>query len=651
MLNSLVRSIGESVGDQEEMSLGEQVTLWEKSDCSYDKVHSILYSDFTPRHSYAAVPPHVFSDLEYFTSNAETDNGRTVLQSLGKTQTPYGECVLQHLLRHPLISPEAIKERQWIIRKFYDTPKLMSKLEGIWANFKNPQDLLWFWREEDENAQTLYDLVYFKTPLISHYINSSESFLMGTSIYKIFVSPAAAILTPLLCFIVPYVLVRYMGFPISFSQIFHLLKHSVFSVSFLSNKTATMATISAIVWFVLYGYNAYTIYQYAALTNRVTNIIHQKLQVAANAVKASRDILQLSSYYPQNIKDLLAISECDLETEVLLMRDTIFAKPSLFRNKGCILSTFWKIKKYLPDLAKRSRFLGYIDAFYSIAYYLRKAEKAGLYWTYSLFGEKKRVVKKFWHPILWKEDKKQKPTPNSINLKKKVRALMLTGPNAAGKSTLVRTLLVNSLFSQTLGVALAKEWKMPNTFFFIDTYLNVPDVEGHSSLFQAEMFRCMEFLQALETMKNYSKGTSSCRAIIALDEVFSSTNYKEGFSAAYAVIEYLANHFPDLFCLITTHFHGLTTLEKDTKGKIKNYCLQVNRDKDGKILDYPFKVKRGVSKEHVALDLLEKNGFSHSILNTARRIYNSIEQPDYQARDHLSKHSQLSKIPKKINKQ
>ena len=59
-----------------------------------------------------------------------------------------------------------------------------------------------------------------------------------------------------------------------------------------------------------------------------------------------------------------------------------------------------------------------------------------------------------------------------------------------------------------------------------------------------------------------------------------------------------------------------------------NYCLEVKRDIDGKIAGYSYKVKKGVSKEHVALDLLEKEGFSHDIITIARNTYNNIVIPD-----------------------
>ena len=58
--------------------------------------------------------------------------------------------------------------------------------------------------------------------------------------------------------------------------------------------------------------------------------------------------------------------------------------------------------------------------------------------------------------------------------------------------------------------------------------------------------------------------------------------------------------------------------------RIKNYYLHIKRDENGKIIN-SYKIKKGVSKEHVALDLLEKEGFSKDIISLARDSYNNIK--------------------------
>lgn len=589
----------------QEKSLEEQISSLEENNFSLKTLEDII--PLKKEKYLVNIPSHVFSDLEFFKSNDE--KGKCLLSSLKKTQTPYGEFILRHLLQTPLENKEEIENRRWIINKIYTSNFLFNSLKESFNNLKNSEDVLWFWKPEDDSFQALYDMVYYKTPFISEYINKSELFLFSTSLYKMFISPGFAILTPILCFLFPYLLLRYMGLNVSLFDIFHLLKGTVFSVSFLSNKTATMALVSFIVWFALYGYNIYTICQYSSLTNNVSNIIHRKLKSASDIISISSKILQITQYYPVSIKNNLEIENCNLETEILLLNPTILADISMFRNKGCILSTYWKIRSCKDDLAKRIKLIGYFDAYYTIVSYLKEMELKGLRWCYPKYG-KSIKVEKMWHPIL-----AEKAVPNDIKFKKNTNTILLTGPNAAGKSTFVRTFLVNCLFSQSLGIAFASKWQMKNTYLYLDTFLNVPDSEGYSSLFQAEMFRCEELLNSLRKLKE----NGNSRAIIALDEVFSSTNFKEGYSAAYAIIKHIADKYPELICFVTTHFHGLTDLQKITRNKVRNYCLSIDKN-----MNYTFKIKKGVSTEHIALDLLEKKGFSKDILQTARKIYSEL---------------------------
>jgi DNA mismatch repair ATPase MutS len=137
--------------------------------------------------------------------------------------------------------------------------------------------------------------------------------------------------------------------------------------------------------------------------------------------------------------------------------------------------------------------------------------------------------------------------------------------------------------------------------------------------------RCFKFVTTLDNIKKIS---GECNSLVALDEIFTSTNYKEGISGAYSIIKYISDNFPDVLCLVTTHYHCLAELQDLSNKKIMNYCLNVNRDNDGKLIGYSFKVKKGVSNEHVALDLLEIEGFSNDIITLARNTYNNITIPN-----------------------
>ena len=66
--------------------------------------------------------------------------------------------------------------------------------------------------------------------------------------------------------------------------------------------------------------------------------------------------------------------------------------------------------------------------------------------------------------------------------------VVITGPNAAGKSTFIKALSLSILFSQTICIVPASNFVL-TPFTLINTYLNIPDCKGKESLFEAEMNR------------------------------------------------------------------------------------------------------------------------------------------------------------------
>jgi len=589
----------------DEPSVDELIKNWDSNFSNSYHINKVLNLEIKNKIN---VDNHVYNDLEFF--NDETSVCNSLCQY---TKTIYGKKVLNNIFKNPLHKYEDIKERQWIINKMITDNNFYDEIKNKLNLINNTEDVFWLWQDTDEQSQALYDMVYYKVPFIDKFLNKSELLLGTGTFYTMFLSPTFNMMTPILCFLIPYIFLRYTGIEVSFMQIFHLLRSKVFTVGFISNKTTAMAMISTILWFVMYFYNTYTIIKVSLLTNNITNILHSKLQVASKIINISRQIKNKVLLFPDNIKKILCIPKCNSSTEELLLKDTILNDSSFFNNKGCILSTFYKIKDILDDIGERVKFIGLIDGYYGIVEYLKQLKK--LPWTFAKFN-KKRNYKKFWHPIILNSGN---PVPNSLKIKKKINTLLITGPNAAGKSTYVKTIFINSLLAQTLGIALAKKWESPRPYSYIDTYFNVPDVEGKSSTFQAEMKRCYKFINTLDKLKEENKDMT---ALIALDEIFTSTNYKEGVAGSYSIIKYISDNYPNILSLITTHYHCLTKLGENKR--IKNYYLHIKRDENGKIIN-SYKIKKGVSKEHVALDLLEKEGFSKDIISLARDSYNNIK--------------------------
>ena len=364
----------------------------------------------------------------------------------------------------------------------------------------------------------------------------------------------------------------------------------------------------------MYFYNIYTIINVSFLTNTITNIIHDNLRIASRIVLVSKELQRIIVDVPEHIKKLLYFPMIEQTVDNMLINKTIISPCSVFINKGKILSSFWKIKKYLPCVSSNLRFIGHIDCYISISEYLLYVEECNLPWTYSRFKKGKKRMSTFWNPCIL--NNKKKPIPNSLKIKNKTNSIIVTGPNAAGKSTYIKTIFVNAILAQTLGVVFAKKWISPGTYKYIDTYFNVPDIEGKASTFQAEMRRCYDFIKTLENIKKESY------SLVSLDEIFTSTNYKEGVAGSYSIIKYISDNYPNTLSLITTHYHCLSKLEEISKNRIMNFCFKVNKG-----LIYSYKVRKGISEDHVALDLLEKEGFPDDILNIANKVYSTIKIP------------------------
>ena len=88
----------------------------------------------------------------------------------------------------------------------------------------------------------------------------------------------------------------------------------------------------------------------------------------------------------------------------------------------------------------------------------------------------------------------EKPIKNTYNLDKNI---LITGPNAAGKTTIVKTTLFNIIISQQIGYGFYDKAYL-HIYDFIHSYINIPDTSGRDSLFQAEARRCENILTVIE---------------------------------------------------------------------------------------------------------------------------------------------------------
>lgn len=181
---------------------------------------------------------------------------------------------------------------------------------------------------------------------------------------------------------------------------------------------------------------------------------------------------------------------------------------------------------------------------------------------------------------------------NSMDLSKHV---ILTGPNAGGKTTSIRANLQNIVLAQTYGIAAAQEF-VYTPFDVILSYLNISDdlINGYS-LFASEIKRAKDLLEIIRAL------TPGQKLFFALDELFTGTAAEQGETCAYEFIKKTSG-FDQILFVYATHFNKLKELGNQNIG-LTNYKVDAPIKNDTGKLVYPFTLSLGASNVNIALDM------------------------------------------------
>lgn len=188
--------------------------------------------------------------------------------------------------------------------------------------------------------------------------------------------------------------------------------------------------------------------------------------------------------------------------------------------------------------------------------------------------------------------------------------MIISGPNASGKTTLMKSVLLNIIFTQQLGVGFYGVGSALRPFKYVHCYLNIPDTSGRDSLFQAEARRCKEILDSLQA--DTDPQTSH---FVMFDELFSGTNPEEAVKSSTAFIKYLAAKNPNSVFMLTTHYKKVCKFFKTggSTAPIANWRMKVNVNAANKI-QYTYKIERGISKIKGGVHVLKDMGYPKELL-------------------------------------
>ena len=192
--------------------------------------------------------------------------------------------------------------------------------------------------------------------------------------------------------------------------------------------------------------------------------------------------------------------------------------------------------------------------------------------------------------------------------------ILITGPNAAGKTTLLKTTLFNIIISQQIGCGF---YSHANVCLFdkIHCYINIPDTSNRDSLFQAEARRCKDILTDILC-------TPKLRHFCIFDELFSGTNPYEAISSAVSFLEYL-NKQQNTSFILTTHFLDLCK-QLENNDKIINHNMKIEI-KDNEEFKYTYKLNNGISNIRGGVKVLKQLNYPTEIISKTEQIINSLK--------------------------
>ena len=257
-------------------------------------------------------------------------------------------------------------------------------------------------------------------------------------------------------------------------------------------------------------------------------------------------------------------------------------------------------RPYSDLIINYEEYLINLDIYYSKAKY--SIEINGIMPKISNSNEMELI--KAYHPLLYRSNKVQekKTYPQNIILNNKNRIIVISGPNAGGKSITLKTIGLLQIMSQT-GILIPVDEKSKICFFkrILTDIGDNQSIENHLSTYSYR----------LKNMKIFLKKCDE-ETLFLIDEFGTGSDPELGGALAEVILEEFYNR--NSFGLITTHYSNLKLLANELS------CMSnANMQFDNKTLEPTFNLISGDAGSSFTFEVAQKNGFPFSLINRAKK--------------------------------
>ena len=563
----------------------------------------------------AVLEEHTIIDLELIKANPK----ESLYYNVFYPQTLFGEKMLPAWSKYYTADTVFLKETQILLKHTVKSHAISaSQQEQVFAT----------WEEIKHETGFAEKFSYLEWSRLS-FLNNDARFLQCLSMYNM-AAPIFSLFLPIFFLIVPLILIKIRGLPMTVEKYIELLKfvfkkHQLGKIFDLQSASfeKIMYVVASGVFYIIQIYQ--NIMSCRKFYYNMTKI-HEQLFLMRDYLDVTiknMDILRNQCQGMKSYEDFIATMNQHQKVCVYMLQEFQQVTPKKCSIKkigqvGHIMKCFYQLYKdenFHNTLQYSFGLNGYLDNLNGVRQNIIQKNMGACKFS-KVKQSKKTKPSKFVHayfPSLLNNN----PVKNTYKLDKH---LLITGPNAAGKTTLLKTTIFNIILSQQLGFGFYKKASLV-PYDMIHCYINIPDTSARDSLFQAEAKRCKDIISKIDTNGVDTNGVdTNKRHFCVFDELYSGTNPYEAISSAYAFLKYL-HKYDNVNFVLTTHFLDLCRRLEKEKG-MQNYHMKIETVNED--FKYTYKMEKGISDIKGGIKVLKDLDYPKEIINNTSLILKEL---------------------------
>jgi len=566
-------------------------------------------------HAKQALSPDIIRDLELVQT---VDPSNQPIYAYGfnlYTKDVINVKAMEQLTKYYTTDVSFIKDNQKLLKqikfsKEKDKDKDKEKEKDNKNNSSDLKKIIDVWREikEDTGFKEKYHYVDWDC---LEFLNNNEYFLQFMSIYSM-TSPIITLMLPLFILLIPFLIIKTKGIDLSFDEYLSILKeciqHNAIGRLFtqfhtVSLQEKTYMIVSALFYVFSIYQNFVLCYKFNQNMKKIHEFINEFKIYLQHTILSMEDYVECTKCFVTHeeflsdfTKELDTLKE--IQTELLKITDFKY-NFNKFSQIGHILKTFYQLhtnKTFEHCIMYSFGFHGYMDCLKGLQENIREKKM-----NFSQFTKKKNknIFKNIYYPTL----KDVSHVKNDVKLNKHI---IISGPNASGKTTIVKSTLFNIICTQQFGCGFYDS-AILKPYHHLHCYLNIPDTSGRDSLFQAEARRCKNII---DFVAEHNEDMHFC----AFDELYSGTNPEEATSSAIAFMKYIVKR-KNVCSMLTTHFIEVCN-SLDSHENIVNCHMHTKKDKHN--IRYFFQLSEGISNVKGGYNVLHELNYPKEIIENMK---------------------------------